>query len=131
MTNLGILRTDKPIESAIKEIRNWLDKIEISGLGIDTRYDAKTNVAMLRFSYQGKNYEFRSTKQHNCRLNMWAVARAMESKVRNHIMGIEQFQKSMQAYLLLEGSAAPNSEQPKADATAYATLGISPLSSNE
>lgn len=132
MTRLGQLNTSKPIDQAVREIRTWLDKIRVNGLSIDTRYDAKTNVALLRFSYQGKNYEFRSTKQNNCRLNMWAIARAMESKVRNHIMGIEVFEKSMQAYLLLEGYSEPTSNSDiQVDVRNYALLGMSHLSSND
>ena len=62
---------------------------------------------------------------------MWAIARAMESKVRNHIMEIEPFEKSMKSYLLLEGSTAPLEEHEKADVTSYAIIGISPLASND
>jgi len=133
MGEIGELRTKEPIEKAIREINGWLSRIGITGLSIDTRYDAASNVALLRFDYSGKHYEFRSTKQQNCRLNMWAIARVMEYKTRSHLMNIEPFEKSMQAYLQLGApenyQASPG--QPSADYDAYATLGISPLSSNE
>ena len=32
MTKIGQLKTDKPIESAIREIKEWLSKIDINGL---------------------------------------------------------------------------------------------------
>lgn len=128
-----MLGTEKGIDVATREIRGWLEKISVDGLSIDTRYDAAKNVALLRFTYQGKNYEFRSTKQKNCRLNMHAIARVMESKVRAQLMGIEDFTKAMQAYLLIEGSTdqryAP--QQRPVDELAYVKLGISPLASNE
>lgn len=130
MTRLGILSVSKPIDRAVSEIREWLSKIGVNGMGIDFRYDANSNVALLRFNYKGKNYEFRSTRQKNCRLNAWAITRCMESKVRNHIMEIEPFEKSMVAYILLEGSVGqPNLSE--ADDSLYQALDLNPLSSNQ
>jgi DnaJ-domain-containing protein 1 len=133
MTTLGQLRIKEPIEKAIREIRNWLDKLKISGLSINTNYDARMNIALLRFNYNGQDYEFISKKQSNCRLNMWAIARAMESKVRNHIMGIEDFGTSMTAYLRLENKS--NYTSPDTPTTVkeknYVILGVSPLASNQ
>lgn len=133
MTKLGQLKTSESIEKAIKIIRDWLDKLNINGLTINTNYDARTNVALLRFTYKEKNYEFRSTKQSNCRLNMWGIARVMEYKVRSHIMGIEDFSKSMEAYLQIENkSGIPNEfNQSNINDKNYVILGISPIASNE
>ena len=55
MTKLGQLRTDKPIEWAIREIREWLDKIGIGGLELDVKYDARMNIALIKFKYKNKN----------------------------------------------------------------------------
>lgn len=129
MTRLGILSISKPIDKAVSEIREWLSKIGVNGMGIDFRYDANSNIALLRFNYKGKNYEFRSTRQKNCRLNAWAIQRCMESKVRNHIMEIEPFEKSMVAYILLEGSVGQATPQ-EADESLYQTLGLNSLASN-
>jgi hypothetical protein len=130
MSQIGQLRTSKPIEKAIRDLRYWLTKIEINGLSINARYDAKQNIALLNFIYKEKKYEFRSTKQSNCRLNMWAICKAMESKIRNHLMGIEPFEKSMTAYLQLEGPTI-SEEIMEIDNAPYVILGISSLSSNE
>lgn len=37
MSVIGTLKTDKPIESAMKEIKEWLSKINVNGLDIDLR----------------------------------------------------------------------------------------------
>lgn len=139
MTQIGTINMKRPIESAIREIRDWLNKINVvDGVSIDTRYDAAKNIALLRFSYMGKNYEFISTKQVNCRQNMWAIARVIEYKVRSHLMKIEPFEKSMVAYLQIgasdEAMRAGFSNQPSQhslDEMNYVKLGVSPLASNE
>lgn len=132
MGNLGQLRTDKSIENAMREIRDWLFKLKISGLNLLTNYDPRLNIAVLSFKYNDKAYEFRSTKQKNCRLNMHAIARVMESKVRAHLMGIEDFDKSMVAYLQLEDhSGASQAQAMPANERNYVKLGISALASNE
>ena len=135
---IGQLKTTEPIEKAMREIRYWLGKINADGLNTNTNYDAKTNIALLRMHYKGKSYEFRSQNQKNCRLNMWAIARVMEYKVRAHLMGIEQFDKSMQAYLQLGASAEAMMAGAQATGTessqnlsVYAVIGISPLASND
>lgn len=130
MVKIGQLATEKPIEKAIKEITEWLSKINVSGLDIDLRYDAKANVAMLRFKFKGKDYEFISKKQSNCRLNMWGIARVMEAKVRAQLMGIEDFGSSMMAYARLEGKAEPQARNIPVNELNYVKLGISPLASN-
>lgn len=125
------MATQKPIETARKEIIRWLGMVSVSGLDIDIRYDAATNVALLRFKYKNKDYEFCSTKQDNCRLNMWGIARVIEYKVRSQIMGIEDFADSMYRYQLqIEGKV----EVPKmknVNELNYVVLGISPLASND
>jgi len=130
-TKLGQLKTTEPIEKAIRVIRDWLEKLNIDGLSINTNYDARSNVALLKFKYKEKDYEFRSTKQSNCRLNMWGIARVMEYKVRASIMGIEDFEKSMSAYMQLEDKSGIPNEYAKTNDKNYIIMGISPLSSNE
>lgn len=127
---LGQLTTSEPIDKAMRVIREWLDKLSINGMAIDLKYDAKINIALLRFNYKGKNYEFRSTKQTNSRLNMWAISRVMEYKVRSHIMGIEEFDKSMVAYLMIEGTAGSSQSMPIKEKN-YAVLGLDSTCSNE
>lgn len=132
MGKIGMLNTGKPIETAIREIREWLEKLGINGLEIDTRYDPRANISLVKFRYNNKDYEFRSTKQRNCRLNMWAITRVMESKVRNHLMDIELFEKSMRAYLALEGPLPVDHVSTSfVGFKCYATLGMSHLASNE
>src|SRR3990167_5299524 len=126
MTKIGQLRTDKSIDSAMREIREWLDRIKISGFSIDLRYDPKQNVALCRFTYQGKNYEFTSRKQTNCRLNMHAIARVMESKVRAHLMDIERFDTAMSPYLRLNAPQGTFHQATiKSEERNYMVLGLS------
>lgn len=129
MTKIGQLTTEKPIEKAMKEIKEWLSKLNVNGLDIDLRYDAKTNIAVLRFKFKGKDYEFISRKQSNCRLNMWAIARVMEFKVRAQLMEIEDFSESMFRYKL-EGKVEPQAAAAPGNEMNYVKLGISPLASN-
>ncbi len=131
MTKIGQLTTEKSIELAVKEIKEWLSMIQVNGLDVDIRYDAKTNVAMLRFKYGGREYEFVSRKQKNCRLNMWGIARVMEFKVRAQVMGIEDFGRSMKAYEMLEGQVEPPGKDTPVNELNYVKLGISPLVSNQ
>jgi len=133
MGKLGQLNSKEPIEKAMREIREWLDKLRVNGLSINTNYDARMNIAILKFNYNGKNYEFRSTKQSNCRLNMWGIARVMEYKVRSHIMGIEDFSKSMESYVQIEDKSGIKNEfiPQNANEKNYVLLGISLTASNE
>lgn len=135
MTKLGTLQTTKTIEQGMKEIRDWLFEMKVNGIDININYDPASNVALLRFKFQGKAYEFRSTKQKNCRLNLHAIARAMEGKVRNSIMGIEDFRKAMSPYLMLENKSDYVSEHGRPEQEAsdkdYAIIGLTPLASNQ
>jgi hypothetical protein len=133
MTSLGQLRTNEPIERAMRIIRDWLSKLGINGMTINTNYDAKMNIAMIKFVHKNVTYEFRSTKQSNCRLNMWGIARVMEYKVRASLMGIEDFEKSMKAYIQIEDKSGIHNEYTPQDINQknYLILGISPLASNE
>ncbi len=132
MSKIGRLNTSKTLERAIIEIREWLSKLSINGLSINTNYDARLNVALIKFNYKDVNYEFRSTKQSNCRLNMWGIARVMEYKVRASLMGIEDFEKSMKSYAQLEDKSGSSYITPEAiNQKNYVILGISPISSNE
>ena len=129
MTKIGELRTEKPIESAIKEIKKWLSLIAVNEFDIEVRYDVRSNSAVLVFEYKDKDYEFRSTNQKNCRLNVWGIARVMEFKVRAQLMKIEDFGASMESYKLLEGRV--EFQQESVNEINYIILGISPLASNE
>ncbi len=129
MTKIGELRTEKSIESAIKEIKKWLSLIGI--YGADIRYDAKSNIAVLKLKYNDKDYEFRSINQKNCRLNMWGIARVIEFKVRSHLMGIEDFGASMESYKLLVGEVEPMQWSGSINEINYVRLGISSLASND
>lgn len=130
MTKIGQLTTEKSIDSAVKEIKEWLSMLDVNGLDIDIRYDAKTNVAMLRFKYGGREYEFVSRKQKNCRLNMWGIARVMEFKVRAQLMGIENLADSMYRYRI-EGKVDEGMKPAEVNEMNYVRLGISPLASND
>lgn len=125
MTKIGQLKTRKSIELAMKEIKEWLSKINVNGLQVDIRSDAKTNVALLRFNFKSKDYEFTSRRQGTCTLNMWAIARVIEFKVRAQLMGIEEFGSSMMAYERIEGKVEPTS-----DVSNYVILGVLPSASN-
>lgn len=80
MTKIGELRTEKSIETAIKEIKKWLMLIGVNIFDIDIQYNAK--LAILIFKYNDRDYQFRSINQKNCRLDMWGIARVMEFKAR-------------------------------------------------
>lgn len=133
MSKIGQLRTRDGIEVGMREIRGWLSKIDVNGLSIDLKYDAGQNVALVKFKYKNVDYEFRSTKQSNCRLNMHAIARVMESKVRSHLMGIEDFSKSMTAYASLPNYSSEQSSASfeKISEKHYAILGLTSLESNQ
>ena len=130
MTKIGELRTEKSIDSAIKEIKKWLSLIGVNGFDIDIRYDVRSNSAILMFKYKDRDYEFHSTNQKNCRLNMWGIARVMEFKIRAQLMKIEDFGASMESYKLLEGRVESQTQEPMNEIN-YIRLGISPLASNE
>ena len=132
---LGKLKTAKPIETAIKDSKEWLSKLGIGGLDMNFNYDAKLNIALIRFKYKGKSYEFISRNQDNARLNAHAIAQVMQGKVRAHIMKIEDFGTAMSPYLQLENRSdfhtqTPVNPQIKASDRDYAVLGMTPLASN-
>lgn len=130
--NLGRLATERSIDSAIVEIKKWLGYLGIERYDVNAAYDPRLNVAVLDFKYKNKPYEFRSTKQKNCRLNMHAISRVMEAKVRAEIMQIEDFETSMSPYLALPGTGpGPQGASPQQDPSAYVVFGISPLASND
>ena len=131
MTTLGQLRSKKTIEQAMREIRFWLSKLKIDGLSIQTNYDSRMNISLVKFKYNNKDYEFRSTKQANYRLNMWGIAKVMEAKVRSSIMGIEDFEKSMKSYLQLEDRSGFKTIGISADEEDYVRLGAKPSETNE
>lgn len=136
MGKIGSLKTTGSIDKAMSDIRDWLERLNVNGLSVNIQYDRQSNIALLRFFYNGKNYEFRSTKQRDARLNLFAIARVMEYKVRSHIMGIEDFSKSMKSYLMIEGSSMPPTEPSESldDSEvrkAYQTLQCNPNMSND
>lgn len=124
--SLGMLKTERSIESGMREIRDWLNKLGVDGLSINTSYSSANNIAVLQFKYKNKPYEFRSTKQSSCRLNMHGIARVMEYKVRASIMGIEDFETSMKSYLQLENKSSftSNQQQSYAEDKYYLVLGV-------
>ncbi len=130
MPHIGQLQTKKSIEKAMKEITEWLALIGVNGLDVDLRYDAKTNVAMLKFTYKGKPYEFISRDQADCRLNMWGIARVIEWRVRGQLMKIEDFGESMFRYKLEGNVEPPAAATMPVNEMNYVKLGISPLASN-
>lgn len=130
----GRIASGKSITYFMNEIRRWLDKLEVNGLDIDIKYDARTNIALIRFSYKGKWYEFRSTAQEDVRKNMGALAYLLWTKARLHFMHIEDFASHSQEYLRLEapqGYQEPELQpEYKASAKAYVILGVSDIASN-
>ena len=131
MTTIGQLRTGEPIEKAMRIIRDWLNKLGVDGLSINTSYSSANNIAVLKFRYKNKDYEFRSTKQSSCRLNMHGIARVMEYKVRASIMGIEDFETSMKSYLQIENKSSFTSVQHSAEDQYYEILGVTRKMSDE
>ena len=127
---IGQLKTTEPIYKAENEVKEWLYRLGVNGLSINTAYDARTNISLVRFNYKGKNYEFISRKQKNSRLNMFGIAKAMEYKVRLHLMEIEDFGTAMKGYLQIEGTIGTGESVPH-DALPYQLIGISPTSSND
>ena len=130
MSKTGQLMTQESIERAQTQIREWLRKIDVDGLSLNLNYDAKQNISLIKFKYENKEYEFRSTKQKNCRLNMHAIARVMEFKVRAHLMGIELFSKSMSPYLMIEGRTEVSTQSNTVNEGVYVKLGLTSLESN-
>jgi hypothetical protein len=130
---IGILRGNKPIETYMREIKDWLERVGINKYEVSTQYDPRINIAKVEFKFKEKPYSFTSLKQDNCRRNMQAIAYVMEYKVRAHLMKVEEFSASMSPYLAIGGPSAESMGiQPvKQDIDAYAVLGISNLASNE
>ena len=132
MSKIGQLKTSAPIEKAMREIRTWLSKLDVPGLSVNTNYDARANISLLNFKYNEKSYEFRSSQQNNARLNMHVIAKVMEYKVRSHLMGIEDFDKSMIAYLQLPSPEGyRETSTSKSEERYYCELGLDSTASNE
>lgn len=126
--------SNKYLPSIEEEIKENLKRMGVSGLSIDLRFDARQNVALLRFSFNGKNYEVRINNQQDVRANMYAIARRVEYKARMHLLDIEPFDISMSPYLQLENKSNYQSqefEMPKASIKSYVVLGIPEYSSND
>ena len=93
---------NKYLPSIQDEIRENLNRMGVDGLSVDIRYDAGSNIALIRFSFKGKNYEMKVSNQKDVRANMWAIAKRVEYKARMHLLGIEPFEISVSHYLQLE-----------------------------
>lgn len=130
--SVGKLNSKKPIETAIFEIKGWLEKLGVDGLDISCKYSGAQNIAVLNFKYEGKDYEFRSMKQRDAALNMWAIQHVIEYKVRAHIMEIEKFETSMSPYLALSGTGSSKQDFSfNVDEKSYIVLGMPATASNE
>ena len=87
MAAIGILSAERSVAFSKNEVQKWLRKL--SGISeVFVSISVNSNVAQLFFKYGGSNYEFRSVRQKNARLNLFAIVKAMEGKVRNHFIGI-------------------------------------------
>ena len=126
------LKTSKNFNQITDESRQNLERMGVSGLTIDIRWDTRSNISMVRFNYKGKNYEMRENKQRNVMMNMYALSRRIEWKARMHLLGIEDFDISVSPYLMIEGRV-DNEYQPapKASTKAFAVLGIPEYLSND
>ena len=122
----------KYLPSIQEEIRQNLERMGVSGLSIDIRYDVRGNVSLVRFNFNGKNYEMKVSNQKDIRSNMYAIARRIEYKARMHLLDIEPFEISISPYIQIgyEGEYKQDFEVPKASVKAYITLGIPEYSSN-
>ena len=125
---------NKYLPSIEEEIKENLKRMGVNGLSIDLRFDARQNVALLRFTFNVKNYEVRISNQSDIRANMYAICKRVEYKARMHLLDIEPFDISMSPYLQLENKSDYQSqefEMPKASIKSYVILGIPEYSSNE
>lgn len=117
-----------------EEIRQNLTRMGVNGLTIDIRYDVASNVALIRFTFKGKNYEMKLSNQKDIRANMYGLNKRIEYKVRLHLLDIESFDVSVSPYLMIEngsGVTSNNFERPKASGKSYATLGVAEYASND
>ena len=117
------------------EIRENLERMGVNGLSVDIRYDAKSNTAIVRFCFKGKNYEMKINNQRDVRCSMYAISRRIEYKARMHLLEIEPFELSVSPYLQLENQSGIRentyTEPTKASAAAYALFGVQEYSSND
>lgn len=120
------------LPSVQDEIRENLLRIGVNGLSIDMRYDPRANVALVRFSFEGKAYQIKVDNQKDVISNMYAISKRVEYKARMHLLGIEPFAISAHHYIMLENQSSYQEpmDMPTASAKAYATLGIPQYSSN-
>lgn len=123
----------RSMPSIQNEIRENLSRMGVDGLSIDIRYDVRSNVSLIRFTFKGKSYEMRITNQKDVRLAMWAINKRVEYKARMHLLGIEPFDISVSPYLMLEDKdhLSENFNPVHASPKNYAILGIPEYSSNE
>ena len=122
----------KYLPTIINEIRENLERMGVNGLTIDTRYDARSNVALVRFSFEGQNYEMKVDNQRDVRANLYAISRRIEYKARMHLLGIEPFELSFSPYLALENKSGVEADFSfaKASGRCYAILGLAEYDSN-
>ena len=132
---LGKLRSTESEFVARNRIRDVLTKLDgIDIRSINTLMGAGANTAVLQFKYNGTEYEYRSTKQANVRLNLIAIKQLIESKVRFHVMGLEDFGVANLGYLRLGGPGVvqeTSTFNDKLSAEECALFEVEPYASNE
>jgi DnaJ-domain-containing protein 1 len=127
--------SDVLVTTSISEIREELAKIGVNGMDVDCRYDLSINKAMVKFTWEGKQYQRSSTNQPNVSKNMRVICLNLKHKVLDHLRGVEDFGNSMQAYLAIGGEVSQTAQAsvqltPEIIA-AYAILEITPYASKE
>jgi len=128
--------TPVPPQTTRAELEELFIRFGIPMVDVNIAWDARTGAAYLKLRYQGKDYEYRSTRQKNVQNNVRAIKILMEAKIRAHKRGLEDFGVAMSPYLRLEGgstytytNATPTEVAPE-EKKAYAVLGVNPLASD-
>ena len=55
------------------EIKENLERMGVNGITIDIRYDVRGNIALVRFYFNGRNYEKKISNQKDVRANLYAT----------------------------------------------------------
>ena len=119
------------------EIERLLGKVGVPMEDVQVSWDVNSGSALLRFLYNGKWYEHRSTKQKELRANVRALKIFIQHKILAHIRGIEDFGLAVSPYLRLGGETEPAQQSsqktiPPEAQKAFGILGMSdPFVSNE
>lgn len=134
--NLGVLRTEWTEYAGRAEIIRLLGRL---GGGVATNITVQVgrvnNFASVRFTYKGQNYEFKSTAQKNCFVNLAAVVQLIDAKTRFALMNVENFGAAMMASLMIENrTSTPNGDFDGSDVLTPIEcdiLGVGQNASNE